>query len=135
MNQTAFATVGLYAALNTFILLWLTAATGRLRRKHRVLIGDGGVAHLIRVMRGHANAVENMPMMMVLLLVAAALGAPVLALHLLGLSFTAGRAIHAWHFIQEDGAPWQRSVGFGVAGLAMVVAALGILAHGLRVML
>lgn len=103
MTQQAAAAIGIYAALNVLILLWLTLATSQLRGRYKVLVGDNGVPHLIRIMRGHANAVENMPMMMVLMLVAALLGTPVLVLHLLGVTFTVGRALHAWHFILEKG--------------------------------
>lgn len=134
MNIQAFSTVGIYAALNVFILLWLATETGRLRSRYKVSIGDGGVAHLIRILRGHANAVENMPMMMVLMIVAAAIGTPVFVLHLLGVVFTLGRVIHAWHFIQESGARWQRSVGYGLSFLALVLAALGVLGHGIMLL-
>lgn len=131
MSQQHLAIVALYACLNTFVLLWLGASISRLRRKHRVLIGDGGIEHLRRTMRGHANAAENMPMMFVLLTLGALLGAPAVALHVLGAGFTLGRVIHAWHFIQEHGAPWQRMIGFGLSLLAMVAAALGLLGHAL----
>ena len=69
----ALAAVGIYAALNMAILIWISFETGRLRGKHKVSIGDGGVKHLVRIMRGHANAVENMPMFFVLMLVAGSL--------------------------------------------------------------
>jgi len=131
MTQQAAAAVGLYAALNVLILMWLVLATSRLRQRYKVLIGDGGVPHMIRIMRGHANAVENMPMMMVLLLAAAALGTPVYVIHALGLCFTIGRAVHASHFIAEKGAGWQRFAGFGLSFAAMMIATLGVLAHAL----
>jgi len=127
----ALAAVGIYAALNMAILIWISIETGRLRGKHKVSIGDGGVKHLVRIMRGHANAVENMPMFFVLMLVAALVGMPVLAAHVLGLVFTIGRGLHAWHFIQEDAPGWQRGGGFGLSFLAQLVLILGILAHGL----
>ncbi|WP_019169868.1 MAPEG family protein [Pseudaminobacter salicylatoxidans] len=129
MNHTAVAAVGLYTVLNTAILFWLIVATSRLRRRYKVWVGTGGVAHLERVMRGHANAIENMPMTLLLLLIAALLGTPVLALHLLGIAFTIGRVLHAWHFIEEKGAPWQREAGFGLSGLATVVAMAVVLGH------
>ena len=113
------------------ILIWISIETGRLRGKHKISIGDGGVKHLVRIMRGHANAVENMPMFFVLMLVAALVGMPVLAAHVLGLVFTIGRGLHAWHFIQEDAPGWQRGGGFGLSFLAQLVLILGILAHGL----
>jgi uncharacterized membrane protein YecN with MAPEG domain len=134
VDITAFAVVGLYAALNVLILLWFSIATSMLRRRPKVLIGDGGVKHLVRIMRGHANAIENMPMMMVLLLVAAVLGTPVHVLHGLGLCFTVGRAIHAAHFIAEHGAPWQRPLGFGLAAFAMLLTAAGVLVHSVAIM-
>lgn len=126
----ALSAAGIYAALNMAILIWITIETGRLRGKHKVSIGDGGVKHLIRIMRGHANAVENMPMFFVLMLVATLLGMPVMAAHALGLIFTIGRGLHAWHFIQEDAPRWQRGGGFGLSFLAQIVLLIGILAHG-----
>ncbi len=135
MTPQAAAAVGLYAALNVLILLWIAMATSRLRGRYKVLVGDNGVPHLIRIMRGHANAVENMPMMMVLLLVAALLGTPVLVLHLLGAIFTVGRAMHAWHFIVEKGERWQRFIGFGLSFLAMFLAAIGVIGHALLILL
>ncbi len=133
MNVQAFATVGIYAALNTIILMWLAVATGQLRTRYKVLIGDGGVPHMIRILRGHANAVENIPIMLVLLVIAAAMGTPVYVLHLLGIVFTVGRVIHAWHFIDEHGARWQRMAGFGLSFLALLLAALGVLGHALTI--
>lgn len=123
--------VGIYAALNMAILIWLANETGKLRRKHKVAIGDGGVKHLTRIIRGHANAVENMPMFLIMLMIAALMGMPVIAIHLLGLVFTIGRAAHAWHFIQEDASFKTRFGGFGLAFLAQVVLVLGLLGHGL----
>ncbi|MCA0276111.1 MAG: MAPEG family protein [Proteobacteria bacterium] len=131
MNQSALAAAALYAALNALILLWLTTATALVRRKHMVLIGDGGVAHLGRTMRGHANAIENIPVMLVLLGFAAALGAPAVAIHVLGAGFTFGRAVHAWHFTRAEASQWQRATGFGLSVLTIAAAALGVLGHAL----
>lgn len=135
MTSQAAAAVGIYAALNVMILLWIAGTTSRLRGRYKVLVGDNGVPHLIRIMRGHANAVENMPMMMVLLLVAAQLGTPVLVLHLLGATFTVGRVLHAWHFIVEKGAGWQRFIGYSLGVLAMLLATIGVLGHALFILL
>lgn len=131
MNREAIAAVALYACLNTIILFWLQISISRLRHRHRVLIGDGGVKHLERTMRGQANAIENMPMMFVLMTLGALIGAPAAVLHGLGIAFTVGRAIHAWHFVQERGAKWQREVGFGLSLLALIAATLGLLGHAL----
>jgi len=127
----ALSAVGIYTALNMAILIWISIETGRLRAKHKVSIGDGGVKHLIRIIRGHANAIENMPMFLIMLLIGALIGMPLLAVHGLGLVFTIGRGFHAWHFIQEDAPRWQRGGGFGLSFLAQLVLLVGLVGHGL----
>jgi hypothetical protein len=134
MDQPAYAAAALYAALNALILVWLTLATALVRRRHMVLIGDGGVAHLGRTMRGHANAIENIPVMLVLLGFAAALGAPAVAIHVLGAAFTFGRAVHAWHFTHERAAQWQRATGFGLSVATLAAAALGVLGQAIMLL-
>jgi|GEM_PF-364774 len=131
----ALATVGIYAALNMAVLIWIAVETARLRGKYKVSIGDGGVKHLVRILRGHANAVENMPMFFVLMVIAALLGMPALAAHLLGIVFTIGRVMHAWHFIQEDAPGWQRGGGITLSLLAQSVLLIGILAHGIWILI
>ena len=134
MNQQAIAAAGVYAVLSTFILFWLAEATGRIRRRHQILIGDGGLPELTKVMRGHANAAENIPMMVALLVISALLGAPTAAIHAAGATFVLGRAIHAWHFTHEPAPLWQRFVGFGLGALAMTVTAVGVLDYSLLIL-
>ncbi len=134
MNNTAIAIVGLYSGLNALILVWLSAATSSLRGKYRVSIGDGGNKHLQRIMRGHANAIENMAIVLILMLIMAALGTPGYVLHGFGLVFTAGRFFHAWHFIQEDAPRWQRFYGAVATLIVLIAAAIGILCHSLVVL-
>ena len=91
------AIVGVYAALNAIIMMTLGFMTGQLRRKYKVTIGDGGVPHMIRIMRGHANATENVPIMMIMMVIAAGIGTPAGVLHGLG-SCTHLAARPRWHF-------------------------------------
>ncbi len=135
MNPTpALAAAGLYAALASFIFIQLASATGKLRRAHKVSIGDAGVPQLVRVLRGTANATENIPVFLVMLVTAALLGAPTVAIHVLGLPFVIFRAIHAWHFIQEDAPGWQRALGYGIPFLCSLLLALGLVGHALWTM-
>ena len=124
------AIVGVYAALNAIIMMTLGFMTGQLRRKYKVTIGDGGVPHIIRIMRGHANATENVPIMMIMLVIAAGIGTPAGVLHGLGIVYTFGRAVHAWHFMQESAPFRTRLIGFTSSILAQTVLALGLLSHG-----
>jgi len=131
--MNALAVVGLYAGLNTLILLWITARTGMLRRELKIAIGDGGHPRMIRILRGHANALESVPIALILMLIMAGLGAPVMVLHGLGIALTVGRFLHALHFTAADAPGWQRSVGatlsIGVVGLL----ALGVIGHALAI--
>lgn len=129
-DPSVMAIVGIYAALCAMILFWIGNSTGSLRRKHRIAIGNGGNTHLTRTMRGHANASENMPITLIMLSIAAVIGTPIFVLHILGILFVLGRALHAWHFIQEDAPGWQRMVGFCLSALVTLVLALGLIGHG-----
>lgn len=129
--QSALSAVGIYIALNFLILIWIANAIGILRRKHRIPIGHGENEHLERTMRGHANAAENIPIFLIGLTVAAMVGMPTSAVHILGMLFTIGRAMHAYYFIQEKCAFRVRIVGFAISLLMMIVLFAGLLLHGL----
>ncbi len=134
MNTALIAIVGLYAGLNALILLWLAFATIGLRAKHKISIGNDGNKHLERTMRGHANAIESMGIVLTLLFIMAVLGTPALVLHGLGLAFTLARLAHAWHFIQEDAPRWQRYYGTVITLIVILLAAVGTIGHSLLIM-
>jgi len=131
MTDPALTAVGLYAGLCMLIMFWLANAIGTLRRAHMIAVGDGGNKHLARIMRGQANAAENMPLFLIMLAIGALTVVPLVAVHGLGLAFVIGRALHAWHFIQKRAPLWQRFVGFGVAALATFGLALWLIGAGL----
>ncbi|MEM8540515.1 MAG: MAPEG family protein [Pseudomonadota bacterium] len=129
--QIALSAVGIYAAICFFILTWMGNAIGALRRKHRIAIGHGDNKHLERTMRGQANAVENMPVFLIGLLIAALMGAPAWMIHVLGLVFSVGRIVHAYHFVQEDAPIRLRFVGFAISFFAMVLLFIGLAGTGI----
>ena len=129
MTPMTMAIVGLYAGLNTLILLWIAVSTGRLRAKYNISIGDGGNLHMIRIMRGHANAMENVPMAIILMIIMGALGAPFYVLHAFGITLTIGRVCHAMHFVKEEAPGWQRTVGASLSILALALGAMGVVGH------
>ena len=125
----AVAAVALYAGLNALVLIGLAVQTARIRGEVKVFMGDGGNPRLVRVMRGHANAIETIPMALLLLLVIALLGGPAWAIHLLGVALTVGRVLHAIHFAAADAPRWQRAAGaisgtlvLGIGGFWAIVA-------------
>ncbi|MEN3791539.1 MAPEG family protein [Fulvimarina sp. MAC3] len=119
-DQTALGAVAIYCGLNVAILFWISLAIGRIRIRHQILIGDGGNDHLAKAMRGHANAIEIMPMTLLALTLAALLGAWPWVIHVLGLSLTIGRVLHALHFTIAKAPLWQRMAGFGMSMAAML---------------
>ncbi len=127
----AIGALAIYAGLNTLILVWLAFQTGRVRQSEKVLMGDGGNPRMIRIMRGHANAMEFIPVTLITLLAVALLGGPAWAIHGFGLLLTAGRFLHALHFTAADAPGWQRSAGTGLSLLAMVGAAFWAIVAGL----
>ncbi|MEZ5668826.1 MAG: MAPEG family protein [Alphaproteobacteria bacterium] len=134
MDIAGFAAVGLYAGLNTLILLWIALATGRLRQRTGIYIGDGGNMHLVRILRGHANALETIPVVLILMLLMAAFAAPAWVIHLFGIALTVGRFFHAMHFIAADAPGWQRRIGAGLSLLVALLAALGVIGHAIWLM-
>ena len=133
--HAALSAVALYVGLNLLILAWLTVKTGLIRRSEKVSIGDGGNQRLIRIMRGHANALEAVPPTLIAMLVIALTGAPALVIHVLGCLLTVGRFLHALHFTAADAPAWQRGGGFLLSTLAFAGAALWALAVGIAAIL
>ncbi len=66
MNLPITLTIAGAAAL---LHIWLSLRVSLLRRPLKIAIGDGGNEILARRMRAHANFAENVPIMLILLLV------------------------------------------------------------------
>lgn len=120
----------LYAGLNALILLWLATEVITRRRSGRISHGDGGDGSFAKIIRGHANAAETIPMAIILLTLAELIGAPAIALHLAGAAFTLGRICHGLHFTGR--APFGfRPLGMLLTLTSTAVLALGLAAHSL----
>lgn len=85
---------GLYMAANALILLVLAVYVMRLRWRYETSLMDGGHPHLVRAIRAHGNAAENIPVVLLLLLFVGVMGANMTILHVMGLSLTVGRLAH-----------------------------------------
>lgn len=127
----ALAAAALYAGLNALLLMTLALRVVRRRRAQAISLGDGGSADLNRAMRAHGNAAETIPTALALIILAALVGAPAVAIHALGVLLTAGRLLHAGCFMREDMPLLMRVSGMALTFSAQGLAALGLLAHGL----
>jgi len=117
----------IYAALLAFVLIFLSLRVIRTRRTAKVALGDGGDAALLRASRAQANFAEYVPMALVLMGCAELQGAPVLAVHGLGLVLLAGRLVHAYGVSQAEEDYRFRVRGMQLTFLSIVSAAVLIL--------
>ncbi|MAA73132.1 MAG: glutathione S-transferase [Salinisphaeraceae bacterium] len=120
---------GLYTALCALLVLYLAWRVVSIRRREKIGLGDGGNKDLNLAIRAHANAVEYLPLSLLLILVAELNGLPALWLHLAGLALLACRVGHAWGFVAARGA-YHPGRFFGIAGNWLLWIALA-LANGL----
>ncbi|MDP3589179.1 MAG: MAPEG family protein [Methylobacter sp.] len=92
----------IYASLVTLLIVRLSLAVIKLRRKNRVSVGDGGNEQLQLAIRTHANAVEYIPITLLLLLTLELNGAPTILIHVLGATLLIGRILHAMGLPEKD---------------------------------
>ncbi len=92
----------IYASLATLLIVKLTLSVIKLRRKNRVSIGDGGIDELQLAIRTHANAVEYIPIALMLLLTLELNGAPKILVHILGVTLLIGRILHAMGLSEKN---------------------------------
>jgi len=92
----------LYASLSALLIVRLSLSVIKLRRKNRVSVGDGGNEALQLAIRAHSNAVEYIPIALMLLLMLELNGAPKLLVHILGITLLIGRVVHAMGLPAKD---------------------------------
>ena len=118
------------------LAVWYVVLTMRVidaRRASGVAIGDGGDELLVRRMRGQANFAENVPITLLVLLVAEMQPVTVfadafpIALAGAALAFTAGRVLHGYAFCFTEqwvfGRMWGMLLTFA-AQIALIVLAV-----------
>ncbi|MEY3017177.1 MAG: hypothetical protein RL336_312 [Pseudomonadota bacterium] len=114
-----------YIGVNVLLVFVLAIYVVMLRRRHKVGIGDGGVPEMLRAIRVHANALEYVPLALLMLLVMELMGVAALHLHALGLALTLGRLLHAWGLAHSSGTSLGRFIGtlltWGVFAYAAVI--------------
>lgn len=121
----------LYAVLSALLLMKFSFDVVRLRMQYRVAYGDGGFSELQSAIRIHGNAVEYIPIAIVLMLFMEMNGAETWMVHICGIVLLAGRLMHYYGFHHRL-FRWRRS-GMSAtwcALLLMVLANLWVYATG-----
>jgi uncharacterized membrane protein YecN with MAPEG domain len=85
----------LYAGVLAILIVVLAGRVVAVRRTAAVSLGDGGNELLVRRIRVHGNATENVPIGLLIMLVLELNGSSSALLHGLGASLTVGRLAHA----------------------------------------
>ena len=110
----------LYAALCTLLVLTLAGRVMAYRLTHKVGLGDGGHVELQRRIRVHANAVEYLPLALLLLGGMELNGYDDAWIHGFGATLLASRLLHAWGLSRHGGTSVGRFAGTGLTLLLMV---------------
>jgi uncharacterized protein len=120
---------GLYAALLAIIIVWLIVPVIRNRQGLKVGLGDGGKSAMLQVIRAHGNAVEFIPIFLLLLFLfevnggsSSSNGAKIF-LHAMGATFVIARILHPLGMYKSAGASFGR-----VAGALLSIAAILVMA-------
>lgn len=100
-----------------FMVLSVRVIQGRGKGFH---LGDGGDAQMLRLMRGHANFAEYVPLTLLLIGMLEMSGTPALWIHALGASLLLGRLLHGYAFCFHTHFPIGRSGGIVLTFLSLL---------------
>lgn len=112
----------LYAVLSALLLFKLSLNVVKLRTQYRVPFGDGGFYELQTAIRLHGNAVENLPIALIMMVIMEMNGANVWLVHVSGIILMLGRAAHYYGLHHHDWR-WRRS-GMSATYISMTIMAL-----------
>lgn len=85
----------LYAAILASLMIWLSIQVIKQRRKAQVKYSDGGVDALTIARSAHSNAVDYIPITLIMMATLEYNGASPWMIHLCGVVFVLGRSLHA----------------------------------------
>lgn len=108
-----------YAAILTFLFVFLSLRVIGARRVAKAGLGDGGSSLLQRRIRVQGNFAEYVPLCIILMALAELQRAPGWTVHLIGAVLLAGRLLHAYGVSREP-----EEFRYRMAGMALTFSAL-----------
>lgn len=111
----------IYAALLALFISRLSLRVIKLRRLHLVRYGDGGIKELELARAAQANAVDYIPLVLILLFFLEFSGASAWVINGVGVVFSIGRVIHARGIVTE-------SLKWRVWGMRLTLGSIVVLA-------
>ncbi|MDF1769013.1 MAPEG family protein [Maricaulis sp.] len=122
--MTALDAFALYTGINGLLIIALAFNVIRHRQRAKVGIGIGNDEKLELACRVHGNAVEYIPVALVIIGGLALTNAPILLIHGLGIGLTVGRLLHAWGLSQSSGSSMGRFIGTLLSWLVTIIGSL-----------
>ena len=117
------AITAIYAGIFALVIVALGINVTVHRVKLRVPLGDGGNAQMLRMIRLHANAIEYVPLALLLMAIYEINGGWHAALHVIGIALVAARLAQTWNMWSTEKAGPGR-----IAGQSLTWASLAALA-------
>jgi uncharacterized protein len=124
-----FPVTSIYAALCALIILFLAVRVVQVRRSEKIGIGVGDNRTLERRVRIHANAVEYVPMALILLGLAESAGLAAVGLHAAGATLVLARLLHAYGMTHSAGHSFGRFWGVLLTWIVLLSLSLTLLIH------
>lgn len=122
-------TTAIYAGILALISIVLANRAGVMRGRLGIPVGDGGNSDLSLAMRRHANFVEYVPFVVVMMAMIELNGAPKWWLHALGVALVAARIVHPFGIASVSNP--LRIAGAATTALVTVVSAAILLWQGI----
>jgi uncharacterized membrane protein YecN with MAPEG domain len=113
---------GFYLGLLALIYAALALEVARLRRGNRVLFGDGENVRLRSAIRAHANFIEYVPIIALLVAMLETSGVSAVGVHVMMGALLAARLLHPLGIYSKPGT-WQFSAG-RVGGIVITISVL-----------
>lgn len=114
----------LYAGILSLIMVALAVNVTIHRAKLRVPMGDAGNPIMLRMIRLHGNAVEYLPLALLLMAIYEINGGWHSALHAAGIALVVARILQSWNMWSTDIAGFGRISGQSLTWLTIIALAL-----------
>jgi len=112
----------IYGSLLALIVIFLAYRVTKFRRKEKIGLGDDLGSNAMKcAVRAHGNAVENIPVGIVLLLILELNYLTPWLLHIFGITLFIGRVVHAWGISASRGPSRARFYGTLFTWLTLIL--------------
>ncbi len=114
----------LYAGLLVLWFLLLSIRVIRRRGSDKIMLGDGGNAGILRVIRAQANFAEYVPLALLLMAILELSHFSIYALHALGIMLVVARLLHGYALSFTQQFAFGRIGGAGLTFIVLLVEAV-----------